>query len=49
MEQSMYTIGKMVTTWQRTPDEAIIEEVVLGAEVFLAISNELKRRTKSML
>jgi starvation-inducible DNA-binding protein len=29
--------------------EAIIDEVVLGAEVFLAISNELKRRTKSML
>ena len=45
----MYTIGKMVSAWQRTPDEALINEVVLGSEVFLAISNELKRRTKSML
>jgi hypothetical protein len=49
MEQSMYTIGKLVTTWQKSPNEALIDEVVLGTEVFNAIAKELKQRTKSML
>jgi hypothetical protein len=49
MEQSMYTIGKLVTTWQKSPNEALIDEVVMGTEVFHAIAKELKQRTKSML
>jgi hypothetical protein len=49
MEQSMYTIGKLVATWQKSPNEALIDEVILGTEVFNAIAKELKQRTKSML
>lgn len=49
MEQSMYTIGKLTTAWQKNPNEALIDEVVMGTEVFHAIAKELKQRTKSML
>lgn len=45
----MYTIGRLITTWQKNPNEALIDEVVLGTEVFNAIAKELKQRTKSML
>ena len=45
----MYTIGKHITSWQRTQSPADLEEVVLGAEVFDAIAKELKSRSKSVL
>ena len=41
----MYTIGKLISTWQKNPNDAAIDEVILGAEVFLAIGKELKKRT----
>lgn len=41
----MYTIGKFITEWQRNPNsEVLLDEVELGAEAFLAIAKELKRR-----
>ena len=43
----MYTIGKHISTWQRHQSEADLDEVVMGAEAFYAISKELKRRTQS--
>ncbi len=49
MEQSMYTIGKHITIWQRQQSEADLDEVLMGAEAFHAIAKELKRRSKSVL
>jgi hypothetical protein len=41
----MYTIGKLITEWQKNPNsEALLDEVEMGAEAFLAIAKELKRR-----
>ena len=45
MEQSMYTIGKLITGWQKNPNSsAYIDEILLGTEAFHAIAKELKRR-----
>jgi hypothetical protein len=49
MEQSMYTIGKHITSWQRNNISADLDEVLLGSEVFYAIAKELKRREQSVL
>jgi hypothetical protein len=49
MEQSMYTIGKHITIWQRQQSEADLDEILMGAESFHAIAKELKRRSKSVL
>ena len=40
----MYTMGKCLTAWQKSPTEELLEEVVMGAEAFHAIAKELKRR-----
>jgi hypothetical protein len=45
MEQSMFTIGRHITTWQRNQSEADLDEVLMGSEVFYAIAKELKRRS----
>jgi hypothetical protein len=44
MEQSMYTIGKLITEWQKSHNKDLLDEVVLGTEVFNAIAKELKKR-----
>lgn len=49
MEQSMFTIGKHITAWQRHQNNADLNEVVLGAEAFHAIAKELKRRSEPVL
>jgi hypothetical protein len=49
MEQSMYTIGKHISAWQRQQSEADLEEVLMGAEAFQAIARELKRRSQTTL
>ena len=49
MEQSMYTIGKHITIWQRNQTQADLDEVLMGAEAFYAIAKELKRRSSSSL
>ena len=49
MEQSMFTIGKHITAWQRQSSDADLDEVVMGAEAFYAIARELKRRSSSVL
>jgi len=41
----MYTIGKLLTGWEKNRSNEAIDEVILGAEVFLAIGKELKKRT----
>ena len=45
MEQSMFTIGKHISSWQRTQSTDDLAEVKLGAEVFHAIAQELERRS----
>ena len=45
IEQSMFTIGRHITTWQRNQSEADLDEVLMGSEVFYAIAKELKRRS----
>jgi len=49
MEQSMYTIGKHITIWQRQQSESDLDEILMGAEAFQAIAKELKRRSKTVL
>lgn len=45
MEHSMFTIGKLITEWQKSPNnDSLLDEVELGAEAFLAIARELKKR-----
>jgi hypothetical protein len=44
MEQSMYTIGKLITEWQKSHNNDLLDEVVMGTEVFNAIAKELKKR-----
>jgi hypothetical protein len=45
----MFIIGRHITIWQRQQSQADLDEIVMGAEVFHAIANELNRRSKSML
>jgi hypothetical protein len=40
----MYTIGKLITDWQKSHNDALLDEVVLGTEAFHAIAKELKKR-----
>jgi hypothetical protein len=45
MEHSLFTIGRLITDWQKNPNsDAISDEVLLGAEAFYAIAKELKKR-----
>lgn len=41
----MYTIGKCITGWQRSQNADLLDEVVMGTEVFYAIARELKKRS----
>ena len=45
MEHSMYTIGKLITEWQKSPNDVLLDEILLGAEAFHAIAKELKKRS----
>jgi hypothetical protein len=41
----MYTIGKLITEWQKNQrNDAALDELLLGTEAFHAIAKELKRR-----
>jgi len=40
----MYTIGKLITEWQKSHNNDLLDEVVMGTEVFNAIAKELKKR-----
>ena len=45
----MFTIGKSITEWQRSQNDQLLDEVVLGAEAFHAIAKELKSRSNPVL
>lgn len=46
-ENSLFVIGKEVTGWMRTKEEALLYEADLGAEALYAITQELKKRAKN--
>lgn len=41
----MYIIGKNLTSWQKSNNDALLDEILLGAEAFHAIAKELKKRS----
>ena len=43
-EQSIYTIGRNLANWQRSQNDAYLEEARLGAEVLHIILESLTKR-----
>lgn len=43
-ENALFAIGKNLTHWSRSRDEALLEEAHIGAQALLAITTELKKR-----
>lgn len=41
----MYIIGKNLTSWQKSNEDVLLDEILLGAEAFHAIAKELKKRS----
>ena len=44
VDQALYSIGKNLTQWSKTQENAFLQESHLGAEALLAVVNELGRR-----
>ena len=44
-ENSLYIIGKELTTWQKNKDPFLLQDSELGAEALYEIVKELKRRS----
>lgn len=44
VDQALYSIGKNLTQWSRTQDNAFLKESHMGADALLAVINELNRR-----
>ena len=44
-DQAIMTSGRYLTLWQRTQDPENLAEAVIGAQVLLAIVDEITRRT----
>jgi len=43
-EQALYSIGRNLSTWQKSHDSFYLEEARIGAEVVHAIMNSLSER-----
>ena len=43
-EQALYTIGRNLSTWQKTKDSASLEEARVGAEALHVILESLTKR-----
>jgi hypothetical protein len=43
-ENALYTIGRNLTSWQRSKDEYALEEARVGAEALYVILETLKKR-----
>ncbi len=43
-ENALYTIGRNLSSWQKTQNEATLEEARLGAEALHVILEALKKR-----
>lgn len=44
VDQALYSIGKNLTQWTKTQDNAFLQESHMGADALLAVINELNRR-----
>ena len=47
-ENSLFIIGKEVTSWLRTKDAVLLEEALVGGEALVAIIKELKKRNHEL-
>lgn len=45
-ENALFILGREITSWLRDNDQRKMDEAVLGAEVLLAITKELQRRSR---
>jgi hypothetical protein len=43
-ENALFVIGRDLTSWMRSNDKALLDEVEVGAEALYEIVQELKRR-----
>lgn len=43
-ENALYTIGRNLSSWQKTKDDATLEEARVGAEALYVILESLKKR-----
>ena len=43
-ENALYTIGRNLSSWQKTKDESTLEEARIGAEALHVILEALKKR-----
>lgn len=43
-ENSLYVVGRELTSWQKTKDKLLLNDVEIAAEVLGEIAKELKRR-----
>jgi hypothetical protein len=43
-ENSLYVVGRELTSWQKTKDKVLLNDVEIAAEVLGEIAKELKRR-----
>jgi hypothetical protein len=46
-DQAIYSTGRSLTAYQRTDDDSYLNEAHTGAQVLLAIVNEVARRSRS--
>lgn len=46
-DQSLYDLGRLISIYERTREKAYLDELMLGAEAFHAVVNELNRRMSS--
>jgi len=44
-ETSLYSLGRNLQEWNRNGNDDALDEFLLGAEAYLAIAQELKRRS----
>jgi hypothetical protein len=46
VENALFVLGREITAWNWDKDVRKIDEAVLGAEALLAITKELKKRSR---
>ncbi len=47
-DQSLYELGRLLSIYERTQTKEAMQELVVGAEAFHAVIEELNKRTTSL-
>lgn len=47
-DQSLYELGRLLTIYERTQTKEALKELVLGAEAFHAVIEELNKRSTKL-